>query len=381
MTAGNVVPVRSRSFVQADHAAFPQVAEGPAGVFPHPRIVHIIAQNDELADDLVSFADELIGGSWWSIVGVEYGVGTAESLRVIGPAIVANPTRSDMERYILNVIAAHPVFAPDGSSIYMLYLPNGIVALEDAFDPPRPNNYCSFYSGYHLPLGHGPDNWAVAQRCSLLGSHQQQLDSLTETASHEIIESATDPVAGFQIPITSTTTPWIDDIWAWSYAGTVEVADLCGDASIRQGRFLLQRSWSNQAARGAGDPCVPAVATPYFNASAPEGWYPIAAAATIDVPITGWSTTSIDDWLVEVRLMNGWRGFDASLTSATSTTTMSGAFSMTLNNGRVATLHVTAPKEAVAGRTYVVASIMSRALVSNGDPPHSWPIGFYVPAN
>lgn len=216
------MPVDMGPFVPATHPPFPLLVNGTKGVFPHPRLVSIVAQNETLSQDLFTFADQLIAGAWWTTVGSEYGVGTAtKSVHITGPAITSNPTAAQMEQYIDGVIQAHPEIAVDGHSIYMLYLPDGIVALEDSVTPPQPNTNCKFYAGYHTMLGNGPDNWAYGQRCTTNGSGMMQLDTLTETASHEIMESATDPVDGFYLPVTSTTTPWVDEIWAQFYGVVV----------------------------------------------------------------------------------------------------------------------------------------------------------------
>jgi hypothetical protein len=368
-------------FVAAPHPPFPMLTKGRAGVFKNPRVVSVVAANDDLRADLFAFGDEIIASAWWNSVGAEFGVEQAtEGTHIVGPPIVAGMSRAQMESYIQSAISVNPDMAPDGHTIYMLYLPDGIAAIVDTFNPPERNTNCHFYAGYHLPLGRGPDNWGVAQRCSLLGTREEQIDTLTETASHEIIESATDPMDGWQIPITSTTAPWRDSVWAWYYGGAVEDADLCETSGIRVGRFLYQRAWSNQAAHAGGDPCVPAIADAYYNTSAPKEWYPVAPGGSVDIPITGWSTGQVSDWAIEVTYTTGYQGFSASLESMTSTTSATGDFTRpTINNGRVATLSVTPPKNAVRGKTYVVISVNSVSLVPSTDMQHAWPVGVYVP--
>lgn len=82
-------------------------------------------------------------------------------------------------------------------------------------------------------------------------------DYLTWTETHELVETATDP---------STPEAWIDpdlDILG-------EIADLCNDIPVEETlggtRYLVTRIYSAQlAAARLGDPCVPALATPYVN--------------------------------------------------------------------------------------------------------------------
>jgi hypothetical protein len=97
------------------------------------------------------------------------------------------------------------------------------------------------------------------------------IDQITASASHEIVEAATDPFPDTQPAYIGVD----DDHLAWSVAitGPGEVGDMCGSESSQLGRyigyFLVQRSWSNQAAAANLDPCVPATSSPYFGA-APE---------------------------------------------------------------------------------------------------------------
>src|SRR5215831_14779890 len=102
-------PGQMPPFVPAEHPAFPRLVNGRAGVFQNPRIVSIIAQNDMIKAELSSFSEQLINGPWWPAVGQEYGVGNAtENLHIIGPMMVANPTRTQMEAYIESVIQKIP---------------------------------------------------------------------------------------------------------------------------------------------------------------------------------------------------------------------------------------------------------------------------------
>jgi hypothetical protein len=261
----------------------------------------------------------------------------------------------------------------------MLYLPDGIVALEDGVQPAMPNTNCRFYAGYHEKLRNSTDGWALAQRCMVATSTTEQMATLTDTASHEIIEIATDPADGYKLAMTSTATPWVDSVWAHYYGGPVEVADLCSYSQKTINGYLYQRIWSNRAAREGGDPCVPAISEPYYSASAPRDWYPINPGETIHVPITGWSTSRIEhDWVISATPTFGYSQFGVTLTSSTSTNTLSGVFP-TLNNGKVATLTVRATMAAKHGVAYMVVAVVSSPIGPSTDTLHFWPVGFYVP--
>jgi hypothetical protein len=364
-------------FIPAAHPAFPQLPQGTNGVLTTPTIVTIVASNDTLAMDLFTFSDQLIAGTWWPAVATEYGIGRpAHSVHLTGPAITANISGSQMERYIRQAITGHANMQPNGSMIYMLYLPDGINAVED--NTGMPNNGCQFYGGYHQQLGNDSDNWAYGQRCDMHGSARDQLDTLTVTGSHEIIESATDPVDGFYLPITSTSAPWLDSVWSQYYGGVVEAGDLCGSTGIRIGTYEYQRSWSNRAAAEGGDPCVPTINEPYFAASAPQDWYAMAPGQTINVTITGWATAPMPDYAIVANIDTGYDGFNVTLTSSTSTLSMSGNIIPLTNNGRTSRLTVTAPAHAERDVYYVILELDTYTLGPSSDYMHFWPVGFYV---
>jgi hypothetical protein len=85
--------------------------------------------------------------------------------------------------------------AADGNTVYVLYLPDGVVFV-DAGNVP--NTDCGSLEGAHFQYHVGNDNWAFVQRC--LHNDQAGIDDATNTASHEIFEAATDPVDAFTLP-------------------------------------------------------------------------------------------------------------------------------------------------------------------------------------
>jgi hypothetical protein len=92
------------------------------------------------------------------------------------------------------------------------------------------------------------------------------IDSLDWTISHEYVEEATDPFE---------TAYWTVDAdhmaWSWE-PNFVEMADICNYPFLittpSDLGYTVQRAWSNAAAAGGGDPCVPAPTDRvYFNAA------------------------------------------------------------------------------------------------------------------
>ena len=145
------------------------------------------------------------------------------------------------------------------------------------------------------------------------------MNLITEVASHELFEAATDP-----LPFTSPAYNRLDgDHYAWGFVFLSEGGDLCVQADELTVKpddigFSVQRMWSNAYAKLGHDPCVPAVKnTTYFN-SAPvladtltfddQGQrvttkglrIPVGSSKTIDVQLFSdgpsglWSVTAVD---------------------------------------------------------------------------------------
>jgi hypothetical protein len=93
------------------------------------------------------------------------------------------------------------------------------------------------------------------------------IDVTTSTLSHEILEATTDPFIN-----TSPAYDTVDgDHAVWDFAPLPELGDMCAyePQSFQRlvGNFMVQRIWSNNAAMAGGDPCVPPLSVPYYNAS------------------------------------------------------------------------------------------------------------------
>jgi hypothetical protein len=352
-------------FVQAPHAPFPQLPGNARRVLSPATIVSIFASNETFPNELTSFGDALVASAWWKTATKDYGLTTATHVAVRSTeAITTSPvTQASMDAYIGRVIARGEAPAPTTQTMYLLYLPPGIA---DAGNP-----QCTKHGGYHT-TGAGGRFWGVAIRCPLANTGLSELEYLTVIASHEIAEMATDPQPGqgytLNLLTSITQSPWA------STEG--EVGDMCVGTRTFEGSWTYQRSWSNSAAAAGGDPCVPAVSAPYYNVSAPQDWYRMTAGGAIDIPVTGWSTARLKDWVIDAQQFTGSATFGAKLTSPTSTKVGATTFP-TINNGAVATLHVTAPAATSAAAVIWVMSL-SLAPSSTQDQFHFWPVGVYT---
>jgi hypothetical protein len=377
--ASDVIVVGSDAgFVTAAHPAWPQLPSNGGIVLNPMKLVVVATSGDPQAADFFAFGDALIASQWYQTIGKDYDLGTpSASVHVTGPAITTDPNSAAMEAYIASAVAGVPDAAADGETMYMLFLPTGIDILDDTTN--MPNTGCQYYGGYHYTYDESGDAWGVIQHCPLTGINLTDLQWMTIGASHEIAEGATDPIPGNGYTLVANIDqqqPWTQSPYVAALYG--EVGDMCVDTQVTEGSYTYQRMWSNTAAEGTGDPCVPAYSSyAYVNASAPQGWYTITAGGSVDITLTGFSDRATADWVVDSAV---WTSSDDGYTATVSSPTVymgsSGTYPTT-NNGKTSTLTVTAPSAAEG--SWATVAIYSEPLTFSGDPYHLWVVGVYIP--
>jgi hypothetical protein len=297
-----------------------------------------------------------------------------------GPALTGAVTDSQLLAYARDAATAAGAPAPDGSVIYLLFLPDGATESDDTG---HVNTGCAHYRGAHFPVApRHSDSLAFVQHCPLEPG-QTTLSQLTEVASHEVLEAATDPdgASGYGLTPSVPSEPWLDDAWHTFVSPAMnELADLCHDARTQEGDWVYQRSWSNALAAAGGDPCAPATGAAYFSASPSQDWYAVAPGASVDIPVTGWSTAPVADWLLAPRaIYTSGPTFTTRLTAAR-TQLYNGRTAAVLQNGTQITYTVTAPASTPSG-AFAVFWLQSIAAdtPAGADYLHLWPVGVYVP--
>jgi hypothetical protein len=364
------------------NSRFPMLTNYGGHLLSPLRIVAIAAANDSLRDSLFAFAKALPASQWWPAVATPFGVSpTATAFTVTGPPIPAGTVMSlpDIDAYV-DSAAINSGYAADGRTIYVVFLPTGVSCSGSA--------YCgSSGAAFHVPFG--PFNALAVIAPSPGGT---TLQNMTIAASHEIIESATDPEENAW-KLESASLPWeaspwgLDDVSQLPFAGAGAVfeenADMCVGTRYLDGGFFYQRVFSNQAAALGGDPCVPAIPTPYFNVTT-NGWYP-TSTGEVSIPITGWSVGTVADWVLTV----GYGAQTSSLPQPTlsfscpDTVSINGHKYCGIGNGKTATLHVGLPP--AASGSFFTFRLYTGHLDANGlTPPdedysHRWIVGVYVP--
>jgi hypothetical protein len=342
---------------------FPQVPTLDGAVLAPLEIVTIAAAGDGSASSFFDYSQKLGGSVWWSRIAPEYHLGKATAVASLrGPAITgATMTDHDVFTYIENAIADGGP-ARDGHTLFLLYLPAGVTVVEVG----QPNTNCNSFGGYHARFGTLGDNLAVIQRCA------DDVNAMI-VASHEVLESATDPDGrGYALPGIGRR-PWQEPIWnAVDLRGDVELADLCEGSFWVETAGVFQRIWSNRAAAAGGDPCVPALGEPYFNTSVAQDWYTIPIGQTASIPITGWSTGSIGSWGVTAEVEGSVPGFSAI------------AQPNSIGAGDSVTLTVTAPANAASNDFAVILLESTPPPVGANQQPftdsaHLAYVGVYIP--
>jgi hypothetical protein len=249
-------------------SVMPTVGGGSA-VIASPKLVLITANNDPNQAAMETFASQYAASSAWADQVSEYGVG---AFTVVKKRIATAPTTDAAAVALItqNTTGAHPAWgATDPNAIYMFILTSG-----DKFDDGT-GSTCADYFGYHYDKMVGNVDAAYAIVCTETDSSHPEMTELqatTSTASHELVEAATDPWSnppGYSA---------VDDAnYAWEYITDFELADMCQyadtaywtGASGMGSAYALQRTWSNTAAKAGHDPCVGDPATPYYQ-SVPE---------------------------------------------------------------------------------------------------------------
>jgi hypothetical protein len=359
---GTTAPVIVSPDYPAPHAPLPQVDFNGGGVMAAVKVVTVTFDGDSLRQTLESFGDTIAESSWWTAVSAGY-CSPSGSTNCIGKGstsvhvhLSAQPAASyddssqggssGMTQFLAAHVADGSLPAPDANTLYVLYFPDTTTITLDG------TQSCAVggFSGYHKSAAVTPPGgsqvsavYAVVPRCTLEGKTLDE--AVTFSASHEIIEAATDPF------VTDNAVGYYLMDPAWNLLGG-EVADLCLDLAgegldtTTENGFTVQRSWSNESARASHNPCVPIPqGEVYFNLApelAPSGqssaYVQLAVGESATFDAMAFSDGPIDNWTL--------KGIDFAALSG-GTASLSFAFDTTVaNNGTKVKVTVTLNKDA-----------------------------------
>jgi hypothetical protein len=322
-------------FVEAPHPAPLAIPSIGGVVLASPKVAVVTFAGYAFADSIEAMADFVPTSSWLATVASEYGVGT--------PSVVAKVRLSDPAP----AFASSSAFATwvttqslPQADFYAFVFPAGA-----DFSDPQIGALCNEFTGYH-------DAHDSAYTFAVVGTCPNHVAGLTDAEqaervfSHELVEAMTDPFGdGFAAR---------DPELPFTYVDGGELADVC-DGQIREGGFVMTRSWSNAAAAAGRDPCQPSSAT-YFDVSPSSlSVQHVSAGSSVAITLTGFSTAQTNDWVLQD--VAGPHGFLAQVAiDATE-----------INNGRTATMTIAVPTSAAPDST---ATFFLRSFHA-GDPSYS----------
>jgi len=280
--------------VTGQRPPLPQVPFQGGPLLAKPQLVTITFGGYAFEQQVQLFGDWVLASPWLEAVGHDYGVGNGGVQ--LAKVVIADPpaatlSRVDVEQLLNARIVDGTLPAPTDGILYMIYFPSS-VALTLASGA----RSCLDFAGYHGEAQSSSGvrfSFAAVPTCFGSSGTGDQA-AIEAVASHELVEAATDPfpdsAPGYLI--TDMSNPWVIE---------PEVADLCATLALDQSGHHVQRIWSNSAAAAGQQPCVPAPSgAPYLTTSSPEVIPAVMAGSSTTIELTGYATTTVADWSLDV---------------------------------------------------------------------------------
>ena len=330
----------------------PQLDPHSGVVLANLELVTISFMDTVYTSEAEDFGDFIVKSKWLEAVGAEYGVHAGKHLKKVElPMNATTPiTDSMLIQFIKTKImdATLPDPAQHPQILYMFYFPPGITITNGT------DTICNQFAGYHKHAIYNGNKFTYA----VIADCKAGPDEITITASHELIETATDPYNAYYLDVGA------DD--PWQIENGQENGDMCEYESdaVHEGGFALQKNWSNAAAKAGGDPCIPEAPANYENIRvSPEGVPAVAAGASITFTLTGWTKGVVAPW--KIAMVNGDAAdFDTTQQQAV----LSGT---TLYKNSSVTLTLKAPSDAPSGA-------LGGVIIQSGSSHHRWPVAYTV---
>ena len=240
------------------HPAAPQLRNQGGPIVATPRVVPIFFSNDAFQSQVEDFLSKLAASSYWTATTSEYGVG---ALSVASSIVVADAAPATIDTPGIETFLATYAAKAGPNDVFAILYP-----ASTTISDPRFGTSCTDFNGFHYEGTKSSVVYAAIPRCASAGA-LKGFDAISASLSHELVEAATDPHVDSAAAWSFTDV----DHLVWSYVPGAEVADMCDlePQSFQPlvGAYMVQRSWSNASALAGHDPCVPALAQPYFNAA------------------------------------------------------------------------------------------------------------------
>jgi len=274
----------------APHPPLPRLMNSAAGpVLETPNIRLVVYTDNPNEAALATFAQRLAASTYWPATTEEYGVGAlsyAGTTVLVGETPPALITSLEIHAWMRAKIESGAFGTPDPQAIYTIVYP-----ATTRIEQPNPVSpiygpvvSCSTFRGYHnnVSVESADAGVATSFAYAVLVTCTSSLDDLTEVASHEWVEAATDPQVTEIGLFTRDGGPHAayyspdPDHAVWNILGLGgEAADLC-ERERPEAIYTpldvgnaVQRTWSNRLAAASHDPCAPIIADLPFFDSAP----------------------------------------------------------------------------------------------------------------
>lgn len=357
-------------FAPAAVPSFPQVPYRGGPRLTEPEIIPVFFASDPLRDDLSQFYQWLDQTDYLTAAVKEYGIGSATLKTPVILTTEAPKTVDDVDiaTFLAAATGDKTLPPPGANSAFVLHYPaSTVVTLGGA-------KGCEQFGGYHgrtsVPGGalQGMVAYSVVPRCSWDG---EDLRLTTNFATHEIVETITDPMGALDPGWQLDDTPG-SGTEAWAAIGGRELADLCENQMYHAiDAYWVQDIWSNEAAAAFLNPCQPGDADRAFFTVVTDATI-VHAAPGEEVSIEAIATSNkpTADWELAVSLYPPPSDFDgAAKLSKTS-----------VNNGDrvVVTVNVPPVPPMNAGRSVYRFTIDSLEADASGFY-HPWPVMVVVP--
>lgn len=307
---GEVPPDAAVPDAGPSHAAFPLVDDLGGPILVSPKVVTITYDGDSQRGFVETMDDTLMTLPWWDAVRAGYcrgqvcvGPGAPGSqIHLAAPAptsLTDSPTGGSLRTLIQDDLTSGLLPAPDADTIYAFFFPATTSILVDGIAASC-TGFGAYHASFEATIAGQPVEvpYVVIPRCA------DSTDFLSFVMSHELIETATDPVDRDPLLAGNAFSMVTDTVWP-IFGGGGEVADLCiwpngDDYFLSSGGYTVQRSWSNLAAQAGHDPCVPAPAQPYFAVAPVMDAVPLAVGAATTLELDGFADGAVPDWDVAV---------------------------------------------------------------------------------
>jgi len=292
-------------FVAAPHPAFPLVTAHGGPVLEHIQLAPIYFGDDPLQSELESFNAWVVTSDYWKRIGADYGVFTGSHLPATRFDNVPADASTDVKiaSWLAARIGDGSVPVPSSDTVFVLFFPSGttIGVMSDV----GTGTSCAQFAGLHESTNvassafTGQAHFVIIPRCSY--SPGDELMIATNVATHEYIESATNPL--LDRPAWQMDNGVGQPLEAWGMLDGPDVGDLCENQSydVVDG-FTVQDIWSNSAAQSGNDPCQPSDSNhPFFSVGAEQTIYHAQPGSTVTVHAVAWSNKPAPDWTIGVN--------------------------------------------------------------------------------